>query len=104
MASITGNDRRRQLGPRWFAGREYWSGVILVGLAFVGLMTSFSITRVPPAKPDAKFRLNPLGDLFAQIREIRKDRIPSLAVIGKICISGFWQHSLLLDQRRTLRH
>jgi acyl-[acyl-carrier-protein]-phospholipid O-acyltransferase/long-chain-fatty-acid--[acyl-carrier-protein] ligase len=70
-----------------FRGREYWSGVILAGLACLGLLTSFGITRVPPAKPAARFRANPLGDLLDQIREIRRDRVLTLAVIGN---TYFW--------------
>src|SRR4029077_1382920 len=68
-------------------GREYWSGMILAGLACAGLLTSLGITRVPPAKPAARFRANPLGDLLDQIREIRRDRVLTLAVIGN---TYFW--------------
>ena len=74
-------------------GREYWSGIALVVLAIFGLFASLSISRVPAAKPDAKFRWNPLGDLFAQIGEIRKDRLLSLAVIGNMY---FWFLGALL--------
>ena len=48
---------------------------------------------MPAAKPDAKFRWNPLGDLFSQVREIRKDRVLSLAVTGNIY---FWFLGALL--------
>ncbi len=70
-----------------FHGREYWSGVILVGLACVGLLTSLGISRVPAARPTSRFRWNPAGDLLDQIRLIRKDRVLSLAVIGNVY---FW--------------
>ena len=70
-----------------FAGRQYWSGVVLVILAILGLAASLGISRVPAAKPNAKFRWNPLDDLFAQIREIRKDRLLSVAVVGNVY---FW--------------
>ncbi|MFY9528027.1 MAG: acyl-[ACP]--phospholipid O-acyltransferase [Candidatus Acidiferrales bacterium] len=70
-----------------FRGREYMSGVILVALGCFGLLTSLGITRVPAAKPHSHFRANPLGDLLDQIREIRKDRVLSLAVLGNIY---FW--------------
>jgi len=70
-----------------FAGHLYWNGFILLGLSLVGLATSLGITRVPAAKPNAKFRVSPLGDLVSQIREIRKDRVLSLAVVGNVY---FW--------------
>ncbi|HWF40335.1 MAG TPA: acyl-[ACP]--phospholipid O-acyltransferase [Candidatus Acidoferrales bacterium] len=74
-------------------GREYWSGIALVALAVIGLFASLGISRVPAAKPDAKFRWNPLGDLLTQIGEIRKDRLLSLAVIGNMY---FWFLGALL--------
>ena len=74
-------------------GREYWSGIALVVLAIIGLFASLSISRAPAAKPDAKFRWNPLGDLITQIGEIRKDRLLSLAVIGNMY---FWFLGALL--------
>jgi acyl-[acyl-carrier-protein]-phospholipid O-acyltransferase/long-chain-fatty-acid--[acyl-carrier-protein] ligase len=70
-----------------FPGRDYASGLVLVVLALIGLATSFGISRVPAAKPDVRFRWNPLGDLLSQIAEIRKDRILSLAVTGNVY---FW--------------
>ena len=70
-----------------FPGREYASGIVLLALALAGLATSFGISRVPAAKPDARFRWNPLGDLCSQIAEIRKDRVLSLAVTGNVY---FW--------------
>jgi acyl-[acyl-carrier-protein]-phospholipid O-acyltransferase / long-chain-fatty-acid--[acyl-carrier-protein] ligase len=70
-----------------FPGREYVSGIILVGLAFAGLAASFGITRVPAARPGARFPWNPVGDLFSRIAEIRKDRVLSLAVTGNVY---FW--------------
>jgi len=76
-----------------FKGREYLSGVVLLGLALSGLLFSLGISRVPAAKPEARFRWNPLGDLFAQIAEIRKDRVLSLAVTGNVY---FWFLGALL--------
>jgi acyl-[acyl-carrier-protein]-phospholipid O-acyltransferase/long-chain-fatty-acid--[acyl-carrier-protein] ligase len=65
-----------------FARQPVWSGVILLVLALLGLMTSLGITRVPAADPARKFRANFLGDLFAQLRLIRRDRALTLAVLG----------------------
>ena len=92
IASIGGTVAAGELAEI-FAGREYWSGVVLTVLAVIGLVTSLFISRVPPAKPEARFRLNPMGDLVAQIREIRKDRVLSLAVVGNMY---FWFLASLL--------
>src|SRR5580700_9887614 len=47
-----------------FRNHAAWSGVLLVILAFAGLATSLTITRVPPADPAKKFQINFLGELF----------------------------------------
>jgi acyl-[acyl-carrier-protein]-phospholipid O-acyltransferase/long-chain-fatty-acid--[acyl-carrier-protein] ligase len=65
-----------------FRGRQVWSGAILIALALVGLATSLGITRVPAADPGRKFRANFLGDLFAQLGAVRKDRPLALAFLG----------------------
>jgi acyl-[acyl-carrier-protein]-phospholipid O-acyltransferase/long-chain-fatty-acid--[acyl-carrier-protein] ligase len=65
-----------------FAGRQAFSGVVLMALAGFGLFTSFGISKVPAANPAKKFRANFLADLWAQIQLIRKDRILWLATVG----------------------
>ena len=65
-----------------FARQPVWSGAILLGLAFFGLTASLGITHVPAADPGRKFRANFLGDLFAQLRLIRRDRALTLATLG----------------------
>ncbi|MGB7768187.1 MAG: MFS transporter [Verrucomicrobiia bacterium] len=66
----------------WFHGRQFWSGIILIGLAFAGLTASLGITRVPAADPGRKFRVNFLADLFAQLGMVRRDRPLALAFLG----------------------
>ena len=63
-------------------GRQVWSGVALVVLAFVGLATSLGITRVPAADPAKRFRVNFVADLWNRMRMIRGDRPLILAVVG----------------------
>jgi acyl-[acyl-carrier-protein]-phospholipid O-acyltransferase / long-chain-fatty-acid--[acyl-carrier-protein] ligase len=70
-----------------FAGRQFWSGAILVGLACVGTATSLGINRVPAADPSAQPRINFLGDLFDQIAYMRRDRVLTLALIGNAYFS-----------------
>jgi acyl-[acyl-carrier-protein]-phospholipid O-acyltransferase / long-chain-fatty-acid--[acyl-carrier-protein] ligase len=65
-----------------FAGRQGWSGVVLILLAGVGLLTSLGIGKVPAADSTKKFRANFVADLWAQIKLIRKDRVLWLATVG----------------------
>lgn len=65
-----------------FHGQQFWSGIILIALAFFGLAMSLGITRVPAADPARKFRDNLIGQIFGQLRAIRKDRPFVLAFLG----------------------
>ncbi len=58
------------------------AGMILIGLAGVGLITSCAMTRVPAANPSQPLRFNFVGDLIGRWRIIRSDRVLRLAVIG----------------------
>ncbi len=77
----------------FFQSRQGWSGLIFLGLSFVGLLFSLGISKVPPADPAKKFRANPVGDLWAQMRLIRQDRVLWLAVLGN---TYFWFLGALL--------
>ncbi len=56
------------------AGREMWSGVLLAGLAAVGLMTSFGIAKVPAGDPAKKFNPNIVGEIWNNFRVMKQDR------------------------------
>ncbi|HYL10194.1 MAG TPA: acyl-[ACP]--phospholipid O-acyltransferase [Candidatus Acidoferrales bacterium] len=86
IAVITGTVAGGMLA-KWFHGRQEWSGVTLIGLAGVGMLTSLGITRVLAANPHKKFRANAFGDLFEQIAYMRRDRVLWLAVLGNMY---FW--------------
>lgn len=70
-----------------FEGRQACSGAVFMSLAVVGFLTSLGITRIPAANPGKTFRANFLGDLFEQVRDIRRDRVLWLAVLGNIYFS-----------------
>jgi acyl-[acyl-carrier-protein]-phospholipid O-acyltransferase/long-chain-fatty-acid--[acyl-carrier-protein] ligase len=76
-----------------FQGHQGWSGLIFLGLSFVGLIFSLGITKVPAADPTKEFRANPIGDLWVQGRLIRGDRVLWLAVLGN---TYFWFLGALL--------
>ncbi len=67
-----------------FAKRQAWSGLILLGVALLGLAFSLGITRVPAADPNRRFKANFFGDLRAQIRMMRADRVLWLACLGNM--------------------
>src|SRR4029077_5247424 len=58
-----------------FRGRQAWSGLVFLGLAVVGLLSSLGISKLSAADPAKRFRLNFLSDLLSQGRLIRRDRI-----------------------------
>ena len=70
-----------------FAGHEVNAGYVLLGLSAVGFVTSLGVDNVPPAAPEKPFRLNIVGDLWAQIAKMRKDEALFLAVLGN---TYFW--------------
>ena len=70
-----------------FSGHEVYAGYALLGLACLGLATSFGIDRVPAAAPEKKFRLNFIGDLWQQVKLMRRDQPLFLAVLGN---TYFW--------------
>ena len=65
-----------------FGKSQFWSGIILIGLALVGLSLCLGIRRLPCADPDRKFRANFLGDFISQFKAIRRDRVLFLGVMG----------------------
>jgi predicted MFS family arabinose efflux permease len=53
--------------------REVWSGVMLAGIALVGLITSFGIAKVPAADPGKKLNWNILGEIWSNLRVMKAD-------------------------------
>src|SRR5712691_12189559 len=77
-----------------FRGHQAISGLIFLGCSVAGLACAVTITRVPAADPSRKFRANVFGDLRAQGRLIRADRVLWLAVLGN---TYFWFFGALLQ-------
>jgi acyl-[acyl-carrier-protein]-phospholipid O-acyltransferase / long-chain-fatty-acid--[acyl-carrier-protein] ligase len=81
VASIAGTMAAGFLAVR-YRGHEAIAGFFLLTFTCFGFLTSFGISRVPAADRAKKFRANPLGDLWAQLKIIRGDRVLGWAVLG----------------------
>jgi acyl-[acyl-carrier-protein]-phospholipid O-acyltransferase/long-chain-fatty-acid--[acyl-carrier-protein] ligase len=57
-----------------FAHDQAHSGLVLVGLALVGLTASFGITKVPAAVPGLRLEPNFAVEFYRQMREMKGDR------------------------------
>ncbi len=82
FVAIIGGTVAGGIGCKIFSAQPAWSGVILIALALVGLVTGQQITKVPAPDPQKKFRANFVADLWTQIKIIRRDRPLWLALIG----------------------
>ena len=88
-----------------FHGRQIWSGAILVALAIFGTLASLGITRVPAADPQKKFRANFVGDLWAEMKIARRDRVLWIAVLANTYfwfLGGLLQPIILLYGKEVL--
>lgn len=57
-----------------FTGREWIAGPILMVIAFYGWLLSRQVTPVPAADPTCPVRINPVTDLWHQLRIMKQDR------------------------------
>jgi acyl-[acyl-carrier-protein]-phospholipid O-acyltransferase/long-chain-fatty-acid--[acyl-carrier-protein] ligase len=58
----------------FFKGSEWIAGPILMVIAFGGWMLSRQVTPVPAADPTCPVRINPVTDLWRQLRIMKQDR------------------------------
>ena len=105
LAAITGTVAGASLSEA-FHGRQQYSGVIFLACSFIGLFTSFGITRVAAADPAKKFRFNFLGDLWTEGNRIAQDRVLWLAVAGNtffFFLGALLQFDIVFYGRDVLR-
>lgn len=89
----------------WRGRQQALSGLILVGLALLGFVASLGIPRVPPAEPQRRFRLNPLGDFWEEWRVVRTDPVLTGAVLMVNFLwflGALWQPALIFYCRDVL--
>src|SRR5689334_22870456 len=67
---------------------EPWKmGLVMLGVAVAGFLTSLRITRVPPGRTATPFLWNPFAEVITGTRHLWKDRPLFLTVVA---ISYFW--------------
>jgi acyl-[acyl-carrier-protein]-phospholipid O-acyltransferase / long-chain-fatty-acid--[acyl-carrier-protein] ligase len=71
----------------FFLGRQQWSGLFLVGLSVLGLLSSLGISVVPAADAGRKFAWNWVKEFFEEIGRMRQDAVLWVAVIAN---TFFW--------------
>jgi acyl-[acyl-carrier-protein]-phospholipid O-acyltransferase/long-chain-fatty-acid--[acyl-carrier-protein] ligase len=86
MAIILGTSLGGTIYEAW-KDRLGWIGIVLVGIAVLGTLTSLGITRVPPSGAAKKFVANPVTEIWQGTRALYYDRTLWLTVMG---ISYFW--------------
>ena len=88
-----------------FRGRQQWSGMVLLGVTAVGLVTSLGITRVPARNPQKLFRWNFFSDFLGEVKYMRKDRVLWLAALGNsylFFLAALLQTVILLYSKQVL--
>jgi acyl-[acyl-carrier-protein]-phospholipid O-acyltransferase/long-chain-fatty-acid--[acyl-carrier-protein] ligase len=70
-----------------FHGRQQWSGILLVLLSLLGLLTSLGISRVPAADPARRYHWNWAKQFLEEIQRMRQDAVLWVAVIAN---TFFW--------------
>lgn len=89
-----------------FRGRQFWSGILLLGFTIFGLLTSMGISRVPAADPSRRFRFNPFSDFGNQLRIVGRDRLLTWSMVGNTYLwflAALLQFVIVFYGRDTLR-
>ena len=86
MAIILGTSLGGTIYEAW-KDRLGWIGVVLIGIAALGTLTSLGITKVPPSGSAQKFVANPTAEIWQGAHRLYHDRTLWLTVMG---ISYFW--------------
>jgi acyl-[acyl-carrier-protein]-phospholipid O-acyltransferase/long-chain-fatty-acid--[acyl-carrier-protein] ligase len=89
-----------------FQGRELYAGMIFIACSVTGLVTSVTITRVPPGDAAKKFPFNIFSDLWRNLRLARSDRTLHLAIAGNtyfFFLGALLQFVIVFYGREVLR-
>lgn len=83
----------------------YIIGLILVGISFTGIVSSFFITPVSSAGSTEAFKFNFLKHILEVLKKIRRKKRLLLAIIGSVYfafISGLYQLNILLYSKNFM--
>jgi MFS family permease len=70
------------------AGDALWiPATVVILISLLGVLSSLFVTPTKPERATAPFRLNPFGDVFDTIGEMRRARVLYLVILG---IAYFW--------------
>jgi acyl-[acyl-carrier-protein]-phospholipid O-acyltransferase/long-chain-fatty-acid--[acyl-carrier-protein] ligase len=86
VAIVLGTAIGGELFQTW-RGEPWLTGGLLTAIALVGTATSYRIPSTPPAKRDAPFSINPLGEVVTGVRRLATNRNLFMTVVG---LSFFW--------------
>src|SRR5713226_111529 len=86
LAIILGTSLGGAIYEAW-KDRLGWIGILLIGVAVLGTLTSLGITKVRPSGSAKKFVINPLAEIWDGTKRLYGDQALWLTVIG---ISYFW--------------
>ncbi len=98
MAIITGGITAG-LMHTFLGDHRYLFGILLVVLAGAGLLASLGIPKIPAANPSKRLQLNPLGDVWLNLKLVGKDRVLALAIAGS---TYFWFIGALFGEPTVL--
>jgi len=86
VAIVLGTAIGGELFQTW-RGEPLVTGGVLVAIALIGAAASYGIPSTPPARGDARFSVNPFGEVTAGLRRLATNRNLFMTVVG---LSFFW--------------
>ncbi len=104
IAILVGQTSAGFLGE-WTAPDYYLSSYLFIGIAVVGMITSFSVTRVPIANRERKLEFNFVKEVYHNLKWIRQDRALFLSIMGLMYfgfLGGLFQPNVLLYARKVM--
>ncbi|HKO06000.1 MAG TPA: acyl-[ACP]--phospholipid O-acyltransferase [Candidatus Acidoferrales bacterium] len=81
LAIITGTMAAGIMADR-FRGQHHWSGLLLLGFTFAGILASLAMPRLSAVDPAKPYRLNFVTDVWKEVRHLSRDRVLFFAVLG----------------------